>query len=68
MTKQATQTTITYLLTNSKDMAKFKKAMAALNCEVTEGENLHATVDEKFFYMANGILSRRNIRTYGMKE
>ena len=64
MTTQ-TETTITYLLTNSKDMTKFVKAMAALGCTVTVGENLHATVDEKFFYMANGILTRRNIRTYG---
>jgi hypothetical protein len=62
-----TETTITYLLTNSKDMTKFTKAMVALGCTVTVGENLHATVDYKFVYMANGVLSRRNIRTYGSK-
>jgi hypothetical protein len=61
-------TTITYFLTNSKDAEKFKKAMAALGCEVSLVENLQATVDYKFFYMANGVLSRRNIRTMGTKE
>ena len=55
-------TTITYFLTNSKDAAKFKNAMGKLGCEVSLGENLKATVDYKFFYMASGVLSRRNIR------
>ena len=61
-------TTITYFLTNSKDAAKFKSAMAKLNCEVTLGENLKATVDYKFFYTANGIIHRRNIRTMGTQD
>lgn len=61
-------TTITYFLTNSKDAAKFKKAMATLGCEVVLGENLKATVDYKFFFAANGILSRRNIRVINTKN
>ena len=58
-------TTITYFLTNSKDAAKFKKELAKIGCEATLSENLKATVDYKFCFMANGVLSRRNIRTYG---